>query len=363
MRRHHCAKGPTFAKLWSAPEEMLLRRLILTNSASGAGSLKMARIGDLTIGVSMLGGQVGLARYSVVGPLPDDVETGDFFGPQRSREAIFWQSIRGPIKAEITAGWLMGLSEFCRSFDAVECWFDPDADGQLNLVHLLDHVRQDPETAEKTVLVQPDAPVGGITPLEILASNPPRASLDPGHLDVAHRFWTAYRQPTPEAFAELLDADLSTLPHLDRLVPRLLAELPSAETGLGATEMQILERIAGPGRIWKTIFPPLWREQPPLFSYGYAEHALEGLAGDPGQAVSGVLPDPVWQPGPFDRDVFRAHRQSRLSLTPLGRALVERREDYAHHGQIDRWWGNTVLQNEGLWRWDAAGRRLTRTGG
>ncbi len=175
MRPHHCAKGPTFAKLWSAPEEMLLRRLILTNGASGAGSLKMARIGDLTIGVSMLGGQVGLARYSVVGPLPDDVETGDFFGPQRSREAIFWQSIRGPIKAEITAGWLMGLSEFCRSFDAVECWFDPDADGQLNLVHLLDHVRQDPETAEKTVLVQSDAPVGSMAPLEILASNPPRA--------------------------------------------------------------------------------------------------------------------------------------------------------------------------------------------
>ncbi len=255
MRPYHCAGGLIFAKLWSAPEEMLVRRLILTNGASGAGNLKMARIGDLTIGVSMLGGQVGLARYSIAGPLPDEAETADFFGPQRSREAIFWQSIRGPINAEITADWLMGLSEFCRSFDVVECWFDPDADGQLNLVHLLDHVRQDPETAEKTVLVHSDAPVGGMAASAILASNPPRASLDPGHLDVAHRFWTAYRQPTPEAFAELLDADLSALPHLDRLVPCLLAELPSVETGLGVTEMQILERIAGPDRIWNTIFP------------------------------------------------------------------------------------------------------------
>ncbi len=268
----------------------------------------------------------------------------------------------------MTADWLMGLREFSRPFDVVECWFGPDADGQLNLVHLLDHVRQDPETVEKMVLVHPDAPVGGMAPEEILASNPPRLRLGPGHLHVAHWFWTAYRQPTPKAVAGLLDVDLSALPHLGRPVRRLLAELPSVGTGLSATEMQILERIAGPVRLWNTIFPALWlsrtlARQPPLFSYGYADHALEGLGGDPGQAVSGVLPDPVRQPGPFDQGVFKTHRQSRLSLTPLGRALVETREDYPRHGWIDRWWGDTALRNEGLCRWDEAGRRLTRTGG
>ena len=314
-----------------------MRRLILTNGASGVGALKMTRLGDLTIGVSMLGGQIGLARYSIVGPLPDEAETAAFFGPQRSREPIFWQSIRGSVRGETPADWLMGLREFCRSLDVVECWFDPDADGQLNLVHLLDHIRHDPETAGKMVLVHPDAPVGGMAPAEILASDPPRVRLGPGHLDAAHRFWTAYRQPTPEAFAGLLDADLSALPHLGRLVPRLLAELPSVETGLGATEMQILERVGRPDMTWSMVFAALRHELgPPVFSYGHDEHALERIGRDPGRAVLGVLPDPTRQPGAFDRDAFRTHRQSPLSLTPLGRALVERREDYAHHGRIGR---------------------------
>ena len=341
-----------------------MRRLILTNGASGAGNLKTARIGDLTIGVSALGGQVGLARYSTVGPLPDEVETADFFGPQRSREPIFWQSIRGPVRGEMTADWLMGLSEFCRSVDVVECWFDPDADGQLNLVHLLEHVRSDPETAGKMVLVHAEAPLGGLAPAEVAASDLPRIRLDPAHLDAAHRFWTAYRQPTPEAFAGLLDADLSALPHLGRLVPRLLAELPAVETGLGATEMQILERVERPDMTWNAVFMALRRELgPPIFPYGHVEQALDRLGRDPGRAVLGVLPDPTRRPGPFDRNALMRHRRSRLSLTPLGRALVERREDYACHGRIDRWWGNTALTNDGLWRWDAAARRLTRTGG
>ena len=212
-----------------------------------------------------------------------EAETADLFGPQRSRQSTFWQGIRGSVPAEIAVDGLMGLSEFCRSFDVVECWFDPDADGQPNLVHLLDHIRHDPETVEKPLLVHAEAPLGGMAPAEILASDRLRIRLDSGHIDAVHRFWTAYRQPTPEAFAGLLEADLSALPRSVRLVPRLLAELPSADTGL----------------------------------------------------------DPTRHPRTFDRDASRTHRQRRLSLTSLGWAPLARCEDHSCHGRIDRWLGAT----------------------
>ena len=56
--------------------------------------------------------------------------------------------------------------------------------------------------------------------------------------------WRAYRAPTPQAWFDLLNADLSPLPRLRSCVLALLEELPNAGTGLGATEMRILELIS-----------------------------------------------------------------------------------------------------------------------
>ena len=54
----------------------------------------------------------------------------------------------------------------------------------------------------------------------------------------------AYRATTPEACFDLLSKDLSALPLLKPALINLLNELPSSSTGLGATEMRMLELIA-----------------------------------------------------------------------------------------------------------------------
>jgi hypothetical protein len=51
--------------------------------------------------------------------------------------------------------------------------------------------------------------------------------------------------------------------------------------------------------------------------------------------------------GRFDR-----YKQSRLSLTPLGKAILAGAEDFSRHNPIHRWWGGTELTNDRLWRWD-----------
>ena len=223
-----------------------MKKLVLTNSASGSGCLYAAGLGNVSIAVSMLGSHSGLTSHSVIGPLPNESETADFFGPKEVHDSLFWQSIRAPFlpKEKRTADWLMGILELSRSFDSIECWFDPNIDGQINLVHLLEFIREDQDILEKMLLVHPTLPVGNTASTDIATQNYLKTKLDQNHLVAARRFWTAYKQQTPQAFALLLDADLSALPYLGRTVPRLLAELPSVEVGLGQTEVQILKCIA-----------------------------------------------------------------------------------------------------------------------
>jgi len=63
-------------------------------------------------------------------------------------------------------------------------------------------------------------------------------------LATASRSWQAYCSPTPEACFDLLSSDLSVLPLLRPALVELLEELPSGVTGLGATEMRLLEMLA-----------------------------------------------------------------------------------------------------------------------
>ena len=67
--------------------------------------------------------------------------------------------------------------------------------------------------------------------------------MSPGKLDTASAAWQAYRAPTPAACFDLLGKDLSALPLLRPTLIDLLNELPSGSTGLGASEMRMLELI------------------------------------------------------------------------------------------------------------------------
>jgi hypothetical protein len=68
--------------------------------------------------------------------------------------------------------------------------------------------------------------------------------------------------------------------------------------------------------------------------------------------------------GPFtlamhaDRDRHARYKQSTLSLTALGEAILSQMDDFSRHNPIRRWWGGTHLTNDKLWRWDAENRSL-----
>lgn len=64
------------------------------------------------------------------------------------------------------------MIEFCERFETVEFWVDPDPDGQLTLVWLLDYLRHHAPISSKLTLVQTDIRIGSCEPDELAISNP-----------------------------------------------------------------------------------------------------------------------------------------------------------------------------------------------
>jgi hypothetical protein len=79
--------------------------------------------------------------------------------------------------------------------------------------------------------------------------------------------------------ADLLTRDLSILPQLRRSVVEMLEELPGRATGLGASELRILELISAGYDHPFDVFPHFkQRFQRRVFGYWEAGLLLEGLA-------------------------------------------------------------------------------------
>jgi hypothetical protein len=327
-----------------------MKRLILTTSDSGAGGLISAGIGDIVIPFGF--------RF-VRGPLPPDAELAALLGPRSRPARPHWlDNFDGGPREEIRRDG-PGLIELCERCETVELWIDPDPNGQLTLIWLLDFFRAHGDSAAKLMLVQADVMIGGLAADEIGRLRLPTVQIRKDHLVAASTAWRAYRQPTPRAWFDLVGADLSVLPRLRPSVFELLEELPMRATGLGATEMRLLELISDGHAHPCDLFPGHgkrneWR----VFGYWEVGSLLDGLARAAAPAVSGLDEGPFSQEMHEDRDRHRRYKDSKLSLTSLGKAILARADDFSRHNPIQRWWGGTELSNDRIWRWDPASQAL-----
>jgi hypothetical protein len=173
-------------------------------------------------------------------------------------------------------------------------------------------------------------------------------------LETASTAWQAYRATTPEACLALLATDLSALLLLKPALLDLLAELPSRTTGLGATEMRMLELIAWGFANTNPLFYLGGLRGTRVFNSWETGSLLQGLAHGPRPAVAGLDDELRTLETKNYRSRDEAYRRSRLSLTEFGKAVVAHKEDFSRHNPIDRWWGGTRLTNDRLWRWEPA---------
>ena len=138
----------------------------------------------------------------------------------------------------------LGLIEFCGQYQTIELWFDPGPNDQLQLIWLLDYFGSHANLVAKLRLRLVDFPLLVATPGELERWKGPALDVTAHELETASAVWQAYRATTPEACFGLLGSDLSALPLLRPTLLDLSEELPSGVTGLGATEVRLLELIA-----------------------------------------------------------------------------------------------------------------------
>ena len=289
------------------------------------------------------------------GPLPPPDELATYLGPGTSdvKPGHHW--------SDFASGWNrsknrnhrdLSLAEFCQQYETVELWFDTQPNAQLQLVWLLDYFRSYPEAVARLKFRLVDL---AMIELDRLGKwQPPAVDVTEKELETARAAWQAYRAPTPKACFDLLGKDLSALPLLKPVLIDLLEELPSSSTGLGATEMRMLELIARGYSLTNALFHLYQLRQTRIFGeweYGYL---LDGLAHGPRPAVTGLDEELRTLDRENLRDRHAAYLRSRLSLTEFGRAVLAHKEDFSRHNPIDRWWGGTHLTNDNLWRWNPA---------
>jgi hypothetical protein len=319
-----------------------MKRVILT-SLSGASLKRDGKdIADVVIPFTF--------RF-VWGQLPSPDRLASYLGKGSGKHArgnhwsdyVSWPRDVGPPP--------MGLVEFCMHFDAVELWFDSMPNDQLLQIWLLDHLRHYPDILSrlKVGLLSfnlIEIPLEGLRKWEV-----PNVGVSKDELETAAVTWQAYRAATPQACVDVLARNMSSLLLLRPALHELLDELPSRTTGLGATEMRMLEMIAWGYASTNALFHLYGLRRTRVFGESEHGYLLDGLAFGPKPAVVGLDDELRTLETKNLRDRHAAYLRSRLSLTEFGKAVVAHKEDFSRHNPIDRWWGGTRLTNDHLWRW------------
>jgi hypothetical protein len=212
-----------------------MTRLVLTADSSSAGGVVSAGLADLAVPIEL---------RMVWGPPRSDAELTAFLTARTSQpsESHWLESVPPPRLEQFGMNGL-GLIEACARCQTVELWMETEPNAQLVLIWLLDYLGPQAKSLGVT-LRHVDTSLGEIEPARLAELKFPGVAIDDHHLEAAGLAWHAFRAPTPHAWFDLLGRDLSVLPQLRRCVLEMLEELPGRTTGLGASELRILELIS-----------------------------------------------------------------------------------------------------------------------
>ena len=147
-------------------------------------------------------------------------------------------------------------------------------------------------------------------------------------------------------------AGTPALPFLAPALRRLLEEYPAQGDGLSRTERRLLQLTALEPVELGSVFPYMHEDER---AYYISDTSLAALA----HALASTSPRLLSfvREGSPDRPLAAV-----VTPTDAGRAVLDHRMDRVACG-LDRWLGGVHLRTGGdIWRWDAAGARMTRDG-
>jgi hypothetical protein len=226
--------------------------------------------------------------------------------------------------------------------EPVVLWFEHDLYDQLQLIQILAGLPDRPVHVELICIGSfPGRPgfkgLGELEPEELASLWPLRAAVTPEQVHLARAAWDAVRGDDPLAVARVAATPDERLPYLAPALRRLLEELPGTRDGLGRTERQLLEAVAGGARSrFDAFLASMAAEEAPFMGDTTAFDRLDALAGLVAQ-------------------------NGELRLTERGEDVLAGRADRVELIGLDRWLGGLHLRpGPGLWRWDGEREAPTR---
>ena len=236
-------------------------------------------------------------------------------------------------------------------YDEITLWFEHDLYDQLQLLQILDFLRQEAGSAA-VHMVQTDDYLGLQSPQSIGRFATLRAPASAEQKALAGDLFGAFRKPTPVELFGFLDQDLTPLPHMNAALRRLFEDLPDSENGLSRTQRQALTSIEPQGCAHnpKHLFAAVQAMEEAIFMGDWSFwRCLEELAFNSAPLIKGLPHCFVSSGGDADR---RRYVDTELTLTKAGRSVLAGNMDHAEINKIDRWLGGTHVAGDAIWRWD-----------
>ena len=326
-----------------------MKRVVLADTHSAAGTLKAARIADW-------GDAAGWDLIERPAPAANDVVA---FFRERHRLLAARTDTEYAVHGDGESGArFLAFLDQAATFDRLELWFSPQIGSQLGLCLAINEIANRPALAARTVIIPLSVRLAEQTPDWVRALVPGFLPITPATTGLASESWRAFCSPTPEAWLALTGNDMSALPQLGFEAGRWMTELPDGRTGLSASQMLLLDQIAREPAQLRDVFALLVGEGASLVDYWRLGEILVDLFAAPTPAATGINERSFTLSTHDDEARRHAFMSAKVRLTPFGEELVKGRTDWAAANPIDRWWGGTHLTNHSLWRWDPEAKRL-----
>ncbi len=164
-------------------------------------------------------------------------------------------------------------------------------------------------------------------------------------LRLGNEIWQALGNSTPCTLYNIIQSDkIKHLENMHDALLRHLQELPSTKNGLCLTEQLTLELLNEETSTAGQLFEKLMRERDPLPWLGDIMywHILQSMmkTSQPAFKIS-------------DEDLTIPWNKKTLSITEIGRMLLEEKLDWLELNPPERWLGGIKINTRGLcWRWN-----------
>lgn len=253
-------------------------------------------------------------------------------------------------------------------YDTVILWFEHDLLDQLQVLQILDWFHHAKATGPKLEMICidrfPGEPnfrgIGQLSADQMATLTSLKRPITKQMLRLAASGWAAFRSSDPNDLLAYINGDLSALPFLGAALRRHVEEFPDAKTGLSRTEAQLLSLIGAgvhtPGQLFlknMDLETALYIGDWPTFS------TIDALCRG---GLVACDPNPFRFPS-FTTTEHAAFKTQVLSLTEVGRRVLDGAQDATGLMRRDGWLGGVELQQSGtIWTWDKDAAHFLRRG-